>query len=375
MTTGTTTPTVADVSAWLESIAPPHRAEAWDNVGLLWGDPGSELRRVMTCLTVTPATAREAIDAQADLIVSHHPVLFRGAKKIVRRATDPDGMMWDLARAGIAVASPHTAYDNAPGGINDQLAARMGLIDVGPLRPEPAPPSFKVVVFTPEPDRPRVLDAAFAAGAGRIGAYRECSFGTPGTGTFFGEESSSPAVGAKGRREQVDEIRIELICPGPRLSHVLAAIRGSHSYEEPAIDVYPLHVGRGGPGVGRIGTLAAPTPLATLADRVRGALGAESLSYAGDPELPVRRLAIACGAGDDFLADAAAFGAQALLTGEARYHRAVEAERLGIGLIAAGHHATERIGVEALADLIRRDFPDVEAWASRSEHDPWRSIA
>jgi dinuclear metal center YbgI/SA1388 family protein len=368
------TTTVADLSAWLEAIAPLDRAEGWDNVGLLWGDPSAEVHRVMTCLTVTPATADEAIEARADLIVSHHPVLFRGAKKLVRRSSDPDGMLWGLARAGVAVASPHTAYDNAPGGINDQIAARMGMVDVGPLRTEAEKPSFKVVVFTPEPDRAGVLDAAFAAGAGRIGAYRECSFGTPGTGTFFGEDASNPAVGEKGHREQVEETRIEVLCPGPCLSHVLAAIRAAHSYEEPAIDVYPLHVGRGGPGVGRIGTLAATTRLDELAARTRALLPAATVAFAGDPGLAVTKVAIACGAGDDFLADAVRAGAGALLTGEARFHRAIEAERLGVGLITAGHHATERIGVEALALRIDRAFPHIKAWASETEHDPWRSI-
>ncbi len=125
--------TVGDVTDWLERFAPARLAEPWDNVGLIWGDPAAAVERVMTCLTVTPTTAAEAIDEHAELIVSHHPILFREVKKI--RADWPEtGYLWKLARSGVAVASPHTAFDNTQNGINDLLCARLGLLDVGPLR-------------------------------------------------------------------------------------------------------------------------------------------------------------------------------------------------------------------------------------------------
>ena len=144
--------TVADVARWLDDFAPRHLAESWDNVGLLWGDPGAQVTRVMTCLTVTPRIAREAIEEGAELIVSHHPVLFRAVQRVV--ADHPEtGMLWDLARAGVAIPSPHTAFDNTVGGINDGLARRLGPGRRG-AAPRPSPPraSFKVVVFTPEAD-------------------------------------------------------------------------------------------------------------------------------------------------------------------------------------------------------------------------------
>ena len=130
--------TVSDVAAWLEQFAPARLAEAWDNVGLIWGDPAEPVEKVMTCLTVTPATAAEAIRERAGMIVSHHPILFREVKKI--RADLPEtGYLWALARAGIAVASPHTAFDNTHNGINDLLCRRLGLADVVPLRPAATP--------------------------------------------------------------------------------------------------------------------------------------------------------------------------------------------------------------------------------------------
>ena len=368
--------TVGDLLHWLDTFAPFRLAESWDNVGLLWGDPDAEVARVMTCLTVTPRTALEAIHENAELIVSHHPVLFKAVKRVV--ANQPgDGLLWNLARAGVSILSPHTAFDNTDGGINDVLARRLGLSEPLSLRSLARPGSFKVVVFTPETDVEAVLAAAFASGAGRIGAYRECSFAVPGIGTFFGTESSNPAVGRAGRREVVSEQRIELVCPSERLSATLRAVRSAHSYEEPAVDVYPLHVPPGGPGAGagRVGTLPEPTTLGAFARSVAECLSAAGLQVVGEDDRRVERVAVVCGAGDDFLGDAVRAGADVLLTGEARFHRALEAESLGIGLVVAGHHATERPGVEELAARITTAFPGLSVWPSRRESDPLRSIA
>ncbi len=368
--------TVADLAAWLEGFAPSRLAESWDNVGLLMGDPAAALTRVMTCLTVTPTTADEAIAERAGAIVSHHPILFQPTKTLRADRTET-APTWRLARSGIAVLSPHTAFDNAREGINAGLAARLGLAEVGPIRRARAAAGFKVVVFVPQPVRLDVLTAAFDAGAGRIGAYAECSFSGSGLGTFFGDEGAEPAIGQAGRREVVREWRVEFACPAERLAGVLAAIRSAHPYEEPAIDVYPLAPGfinPSDPGAGRIGQRLAPVPLGELAAEVARLLDAPAAQFVGDPARLVRRVAICCGAGDDFLPDSARLGADVLLTGEARFHGALEAEALGMALILAGHHATERPGVEDLAGRIAGQFPDLAVWASRSERDPLRSI-
>jgi dinuclear metal center YbgI/SA1388 family protein len=366
--------TVADVARWLDQFAPGRLAEPWDNVGLLWGDPGAEVAKVMTCLTVTPRTAHEAIEEQAGLIVSHHPVLFKPVQRV--RADSPGtGYLWDLARSGVSVFSAHTAFDNTRDGINDGLARRLGLVEVRPLRASTPQVSYKVAVFTPRSDRDAVLAAAFAAGAGQIGAYGECSFTSTGHGTFFGGVGTNPAVGQSGRRETVRELRVEVVCPAERLSPVLAAIRSAHSYEEPAIDVYPLHQVDQGPGVGRLGRLAQATTLREFARAVANALQVRALQLVGEPGRRIERVAIACGAGDDFLADAARLQADVLLTGEARFHRALEAESLEIGLVVAGHYATERPGVEDLAARLTTAFPDLTVWASRREDDPLRTVA
>jgi len=365
--------TVAELVQWLEDFAPSRLAEPWDNVGLLWGDPAASVGRLMTCLTVTRITAQEAVAEQAGLIVSHHPILFRAVKQI-RADLPATAPIWILARSGIAVASPHTAFDSTDEGINDRLCHRLGLVDVAPLRPLATPASYKIVVFTPEPDRQAVLAGAFEAGAGRIGDYTECSFASPGQGTFFGTEAANPAVGRKGRRETVQELRLEIICPAARLADVLGGIRTHHSYEEPAIDVYPLHNPVTRSGSGRVGQYGEARSLQEFAVSVSRALGHISVQMVGDPRKPIRSVAVACGAGDDFLGDAKQAGADVLLTGEARFHRALEAESLDMALVLAGHHATERPGVEELAERIARAFPDLTVWPSLQERDPLQFI-
>ena len=181
-------------------------------------------------------------------------------------------MVLTLLRANVAVYSPHTAFDNCAGGINEMFAQKIGLTRVRPLRPAEAAKSCKVVVFVPEADLAKVSDAVFAAGAGRIGQYRECSFCLAGTGTFFGSDQTNPTVGQKGRREEVGEWRLEVVCPEAAVEAVVAAMRAAHSYEEPAFDVYPLRPGRAGVGEGRIGELTAAVGLSEFARRVRSAL-------------------------------------------------------------------------------------------------------
>lgn len=367
-----TTTTVADLAQWMEEFAPLRLAEDWDNVGLLLGDPGATVEKVMTCLTVTPESASEAIGEGAGLIVSHHPVWFKPVQRLVKSGAD--GFLWDLARAGVGIYSPHTSFDNTKGGINDFLCETLGLIEVGPLKPGASREECKVVVFTPESDREVVLSAAFGAGAGRIGDYDECSYSTEGFGTFLGLEGTNPTVGTSGTRELAKEQRIEVVCPIGRLPGVLAAIRAAHSYEEPAIDVYPTIVRDETRGAGRIGRLPEPTSLGALARRIRDRLPAPCLQAAGDMGRTVGRVAIACGGADDFVGDAAKAGADVFVTGEARFHRALEAEARGIGLIVAGHHATERPAVEMLAGRIGKAFPDLIVWASRQERDPLRGV-
>jgi dinuclear metal center YbgI/SA1388 family protein len=369
-------PCVGDLAADLDALAPTRLAADWDNVGLLLGDRGRRVSRILTCLTITPEVADEAIADKADLVVTHHPILFRGAKRLTSES--PEGrMLLSLAAAGIAVYSTHTALDNAPGGINDLLADFLGLTERAPLHSLPGTEKVKIVTFVPDSDLGAVSDALFAAGAGHIGEYHECSFRVSGTGTFFGSESTHPTVGQKGRREEAAEWRLEVVCPTGRLADALAALRRAHSYEEPAHDVYPLHLPPAGEGEGRIGTLPGAVPLGELAARLKARLfpeGEGTMQVVGDLARPVRRAAIVCGAGGSLYGDARRAGAEVFVTGEMRFHEYLTARADGVGLLLPGHYASERCGVEALASRLGQRWPALTVWASRQEANPVRRV-
>jgi len=361
--------TVANVIDHLEQFAPKQFAARWDNVGLLLGDRAWPVERIVTCLTLTPEVAAEAIAAGAGLIVSHHPILFRAVQKLT--ADTAEGrMLLALAAARTAVYSPHTAFDNTRGGINDLLAGKLGLTDVRPLRPANAAAQCKVVVFVPDADLGKVSDALFAAGAGRIGAYGECSFRLAGTGTFFGSEAANPTIGLKGRREEVSEWRLEVLCPEAQVERVVQALRNAHSYEEPAFDVYPLRPGPSGAGEGRIGRLPAKMLLGELAAALKACLIAPAMQVVGDMSKAVETVAIVCGAGGELLKDAIRARADVFLTGEARFHDYLAAQAAGLALLLPGHYATERCGIEALAQQLQAHWPAVKVWASTAERDP-----
>jgi dinuclear metal center YbgI/SA1388 family protein len=360
---------VGNVVAYLDRLAPPATAADWDNVGLLLGDPEAPVRRVLTCLTVTPESGAEAVESDVQLVVTHHPVLFRPVQRLTT-ATPEGRTLLALARAGVAVYSAHTAFDNCRGGINDLLAQTLGLAEVGPLRRAAGVRQCKVVVFVPDKDLARVSDALFTAGAGHIGQYDECSFRLAGTGTFFGTEAANPTVGQKGRREEVSEWRVEVVCPEGAVDQVVAAMRRAHSYEEPAYDVYPLRPAPSAVGEGRVGKLPQPQPLRQLAQAVGKALGGGPLQVVGDPEHEAARVALACGAAGEFLTDAARAGADVFLTGEMRFHDYLRAQAQGVALLLPGHYATERCGALELARLLRQEWPELEVWASRRERDP-----
>jgi len=360
--------TINEVVKTLKRWFPPPLAETWDNVGLLLGDDTEPAERIMTCLTLTGATAAEAVEKKASLVVSHHPIFFRGAKRLTNRG--PEAAVYKLARSGCALYSPHTSFDGSDEGINQQWADRLGLENTEPLRPAMETNVVKFVVFTPESDLAAVQEAVFAAGAGRIGDYGECSYRAIGKGTFKGDAGTNPTIGTPGVREEVDEYRLEFVAPTCKIAEVTAAVRAAHSYEEPAFEVHNLHSVAGTVGGGRIGDLKSSTSLAELTVRAGEAVNASSVEFVGDAKRQVRRIATGCGAGASFLDDAKRLNADVLLVGEASFHDLLKAEAMGVGLVLVGHFASERFAVETLAERLLKEFPSIQVWAADSEKDP-----
>jgi dinuclear metal center YbgI/SA1388 family protein len=359
----------------LETIAPLSLAESWDNVGLLVGDPGSKITSIITCLTVTQDVVEEAIKQQVQLIVSHHPVLFKPVQRMTT-STEETKLVWQLIRHGIAVYSPHTAYDNAIGGINEQLAHTLGLIDVHAISLAMMPAQCKIVVFVPESHLHEVSQAMFKAGAGILGNYEQCSFRSEGLGTFWGNSSSNPTFGKAGQFETAEEYRLEMVCPQAKLKAVLQALKSVHPYEEPAIDIVPLQsVSYQRIGTGRMGRLAVPLTPASLAERVSQLLQTPIILTGCTNRETISKVGIVCGAGGSLIPAAIKAGVHAFLTGEVRFHDELAAQAAGMTVLSAGHYATERPGVEQLAERLARLLPDCKVWASRAERNPAQWIS
>jgi dinuclear metal center YbgI/SA1388 family protein len=338
---------VQDLLGVLHRLFPPDLAEEWDNVGLQVGDPAAPVERVLVALDPGAAAVAAACTHGAQLLVTHHPLLFKPLHRLT--LDDPVGrVLWQAVRGGVAVIAAHTNLDVAADGLNRWLAELLELADAEPLQPL-AGHLCKLVVFVPVAHAEAVADALFAGGAGQIGAYDHCSFQAAGIGTFRPGPGTTPFLGEAGRRERVEELRLETIVPQRRLSRVLEKLIKAHPYEEVAYDLIPLANQLPGAGLGRVGRLAAPVSLAALADRVKTLLGCSSVRLVGRPEQVVSRIAVCGGSGAGLIAEAQRRGADVLVTGDVKYHEARQAEDLGLALLDAGHFATERLAAAGLA--------------------------
>lgn len=350
-------PAVSNVLEALDRIAPARFALNFDRVGLQVGDPSAEVQRAVVSLDRSLAAVEYAESMGAQLLVSHHPLIFRPMDTVT--ASDHVGRtLLRLATSGIAFIAAHTNWDAAQGGVNDELSRLLGLQNVRAFGEAAQSQGLKLVFFCPAQEVESVIDAVSGAGAGEIGLYRRCAFRHAGTGTFIGLPGSNPAVGSSGGTEQVDEIRVEMVCRASDRGAIEAALNETHPYEEPAFDFFNLAPGAEQP-IGRIGDLATTTTLSEWLKIVQGQL--QTIAYAwGSPERKVRSIAVVGGAADDEWPAAQAAGADLLLTGEVKQHIALEASESGFALVAAGHYATEQPGAVALWSRLQAEVPDVE---------------
>ena len=336
----------------MEAWAPLDIAWERDNVGLQTGDPDTRVRGILVALDVTESIVTEALRRGANLIVSHHPLLFRPLRSVTS-GTSQERCLGALLRNRVALYSAHTNLDFARGGTSFALADALGVTTEGFLR-TPFRLQNKIVTFVPPSHAEAVASAMTAAGAGVIGEYESCSFRGEGKGTFRGGARSRPAVGRKGTLEQVKEIRLEMVAPRRAVRGVVRAMTEAHPYEEVAYDVYALENPAGEYGMGAVGTLRRKVPLRTFLATVRRSLKTPALRWSGDPRTPVHRVALCGGSGSDLLGDAVASGAEAFVTADVRYHTYQEAEGR-IALIDAGHFETEIPVVAAMVERLRRE--------------------
>lgn len=361
------TPTVAQWLAALAERAPEARAAAWDPVGLQLGDPDAPVRRVAACHEVTEDLVARLESDPVDLLVSYHPLIFEPLRRWVA-GPGPAGRALRLARRGIALAVVHTAFDVAPGGAADALAAALGLGDVTGFAPLDGEGSVKLVTFVPADAADALLDRVVAAGAGRVGNYTHCSFRSEGIGTFFAGRGTRPVAGRAGELNREPELRLEFTAPAALESAVVAALVAAHPYEEPAYDVLER---RGDAGlIGRVGALEPAATLGELAGRVARVLGVGAPRVAGPTDLGIGRVAVVPGSGGDFVAAARAAGADALVTGDLGHHAARAALDRGLALVDPGHAATERPGLAVLREWVA-SLGAESVDLSGLDPDPW----
>jgi len=368
------TATLGDLIETLETAYPPALAESWDAVGLVCGDPADAVGSVLLAVDATAAVVAEALTTGVQALVVHHPLLLRGVTGV--GADTPKGaLLHRLVRGGCALFTAHTNADRADPGVSDALAQALGLRVLAPLEPEQQAWDKVVTTVPAGADADRVRAALFGAGAGNQGAYSQVSFGVVGVGQFLPGAGSAPALGSPGRLEQVSEERLEVISPRGSRRAVVAALLAAHPYEEPAYDVLELAPRPGHRGLGRVGELAEQETLRAFTSRVATALAptAWGVRAAGEPDQPVRTVAVCGGAGDALLETVSRLGVDAYVTADLRHHPADEHLRArGPALIDVAHWASEQPWCAQARDVVHAALGGtVTARVSQLRTDPW----
>lgn len=365
---------LGEIVAALETAYPPHRAESWDAVGLVCGDPAEPVDRVLIAIDPVAETVSQALGEGAGLLVTHHPLLLRGVHGVPANGAK-GALIHRLIRNRASLFCAHTNADVADPGVSDALAAALGLTVTGPLSPRSAQPLDVLAVAVPTPDADPVLDALAAAGAGRLGDYDRAAWTVPGSGQFRPLPGAEPAAGQVGQLERFAETRVEMVLPRSRRHAVLEALRAAHPYRQPAFDLHELAELPGSAGLGRVGELAGPETLAEFTARVEAALPATAwgVRAAGDPERSVQTLAVCGGAGDSALGAASFAGVDAYVTADLRHHPASEhLEAGGPALVDVAHWASEWPWCRQAANVIDEALGGtVEVHVSHRRTDPW----
>jgi dinuclear metal center YbgI/SA1388 family protein len=348
--------TVADVISYLEQIAPPRLAMPADSIGLQVGDASAPVTRIATAVDATGPVIDAAASAGANLLVCHHPLIYKSLENVTA-SNEKGDLVMRAVRPGLAVYVMHTNLDSAPGGINDTLADVLGLSDTKLLSVVSTEAFYKVVVFVPDDAMESVRAAMCGAGVS-IGNYTDCSFRSKGVGTFKPLEGAQPYIGTAGKLEQAEEWRLETLASETALPEVIRAMLKAHPYEEVAYDVYPLRNEPSKSGLGLVGSAEKPERLEDFRARVEVALDCPGYTrMVGDPGREIRTVAVwAGGGGASVIPDAVAKGADVFVTGELGHHAFLTAEWYGMAVIEAGHFNSEKPGVTRLTERLLERF-------------------
>jgi len=347
--------TLHEILQVLNAQYPADWAAPGDRTGFQVGDPDQPVTTVLVALEVSPAVIREARNLGAQLLLTHHPLLYQPLSEV--REDQPGGeLLAALIRAGIASVSCHTNLDVAPGGLNDYLAQTLGLTDARVLAETSRDRLFKLTVFVPLNYADRVRDALAEAGLGLIGRYSHCSFAAQGIGTYRPLEGAQPFQGETGQLSRAQEARLEILAPESRLPAALARLREVHPYEEVAYDLYPLKNPGPSRGFGRLGQWSSPKPFDEVVPLVKKIFRVSALKVWGRPPREVLRLAVLGGSGGEFIAAARSRGAQVYITGEVRHHQVSPESLVDFAVLEVGHYSSEAVFMDPWAEQLQGFF-------------------
>ena len=337
----------------LETLAPPVLQESYDNAGLIVGNAAWECSGVLVCLDALPAVIDEAIERQCNLVVAHHPIVFKGLKKINGKNYVEETIVKAI-KNDVAIYAIHTNLDNIQNGVNAKIASMLGLQNTKILAPKTGMLQ-KLVVFVPISHKETVQDALFAAGAGEIGNYSECSFVLEGEGSFKPGNEAKPFTGEAGKRSVEKEVRLEVIFESWKKQNILAAMKGSHPYEEVAYYLSALENEFLETGSGMVGELRQPMKEMELLEKLRSTFGARMVRHTELLGKPVQKVAVCGGAGIFLLPNAISSGADVYVTADVKYHEFFDADGR-ILLADIGHYESEQFTTDLLVDHLRQNF-------------------
>ncbi|MBE0650300.1 MAG: Nif3-like dinuclear metal center hexameric protein [Bacteroidales bacterium] len=359
---------IKKITDFLEQIAPLGLQESYDNSGLLIGSPDKNINKALISLDVTEEVMDEAIKNGCDLIISHHPLIFKGLKKL-NGGNLVENLVVKAIKNDVAIYAIHTNLDNISGGVNGALAKKIGLKQTKVLYSKGGELN-KLVVFCPQSHAEEVRNSMLDAGAGHIGNYSHCSYNTEGQGSFKAGEGADPYVGEIGKTHFENEIRIETIVPRWMISKVINAMLEVHPYEEVAYDIYPLTNKSENIGSGLIGILEKETDIEEFLKELKMTLQASGLRHGPfHSTRKVKKVAICGGSGSFLMEDAYRQGADLFVTADLKYHDffLYHGE---MTLVDAGHYETEQFTKELLFDLITKKFPNFALRISNMNTNP-----
>jgi dinuclear metal center YbgI/SA1388 family protein len=358
---------ILEIARVLETFGPLELQEEYDNSGLLIGNPGTSVVKALITLDITEEVLEEAVENGCNLVISHHPLIFNGLKRITE--SDPVQRMTAKAiRENVAVYAMHTNLDNSLKGLNTWVCGLLGIRNCRILSPAKGLLS-KLVTFCPVDHADRIREALFEAGAGHIGNYDCCSYNVTGQGTFRASDKANPYVGEKNVVHIEPEIRIEVIFPRFLEKGLVSSLVKNHPYEEVAYDIFPLSNPAGFAGSGMIGELEPAMTESQFLERVKQVMGLPSLRHSGLSGKMISRVAVCTGSGAFLIKEAKASGAGAFLTSDLKYHDFFEGNASLI-LADIGHYESERFAKELIYGILIENFPNFAFLISKINTNP-----